>query len=253
MQRKLRYLMLSGAMALTLTGMSAAQARKGRRQAGPPPAPAQTGVYTTSSGSIVQFNYNRDAVVEGFLLNDHTLVHLPPNAAGVIGPTLHVNDNLEVAGYANTGANGVRTLEAQQIKDKTSGKTFAAPQPGPAAPYSGSGRIQQLNYAPDGAVNGFLMDNGTLAELPPFSAANPSSVKPGAAVSFSGYARSTVTGRTVVDLQSLSINGQTLTIAAPAAGAPVAPPPPPGAPPAPNGPADEPAPPPPPPGGPAQF
>jgi hypothetical protein len=254
MQHKFRYVILSGAMALALTGMSAAAQTKRGRRAPAPPAPPPAGVYTTTSGTIVQFNYNRDAMVEGFLLNDHTLVHLPPNVAGMVGPTLHANDSLEVAGYANTSANGMKTLEAQQIKDKTSGKTFTMAQPGPAAPYSGSGRIQQLNYAPDGSVNGFLMENGALAELPPFSASNPSSVKVGATVNFTGYARTSVTGRTVVDLQTLSINGQTMTIAASGPAAPGAPPRPPMAPAAPNGPgAEEPAPPPPPPAAPPQF
>lgn len=60
------------------------------------------------------------------------------------------------------------------------------PQPGPPAPYSGAGRIAQLNYAPDGAVNGFLLDNGTLAKIPPFNASNPTSIRVGARVSYSG-------------------------------------------------------------------
>jgi hypothetical protein len=124
-------------------------------------------------------------------------------------------------------------------------------RPGAAAPYSGSGRIRQLNYGPDGAVNGFLLGNGTLAMLPPFTATNSSPVRVGASVRYSGYARNTMSGRTVVDVQTLSINGQTLNMTD--AGAPP-PSPPPAAGPAPVGGPDEPPPPPPPPqAGPPQF
>ena len=239
-----------GVLVLNVTDIGAAQGRVRR-----PAAPAvPVGTYTTVSGTIAQFNYNRDALVEGFLLSDKTLVHLPPNAAPLIGPALHAADSVTITGYAITSAAGLRTIEAREVKDRTLGKTYTIPQPGPAAPYSGSGRVQQLNYGADGSVNGFLLDNGTLAELPPYSADNPSSISPGLPVTFTGYARSTLMGRTVVDLQTLSVNGQTLTIQPAArrsgrADAPGAPAP---APPAsnrarPGGQMDEPTPPPPPP------
>lgn len=201
---------LAGALLLTFTGFALAQ---GQRPPRPDAPPAPAGVYTTVSGTITQFNYNRDAMVEGFLLNDRTLVHLPPDAASIIGPGLHANDAVEISGMGNTNPSGMRTIELRQMRDKTTGKTFAMPQPGAAAPYTGSGRIQQLNYGVDGSVNGFLLDNGTLAELPPFSAANPSSIRSGATVNFTGYARNTAAGHTVVNVQTLSMNGQTLTLA----------------------------------------
>ncbi|HLH04698.1 MAG TPA: hypothetical protein VKX25_18165 [Bryobacteraceae bacterium] len=221
-----------------------AQPKRGRPA---PPRPAPSGVYQTVSGSIAQFNYNRDGLIEGFLLNNNTLVHLPPAAAGFIGSSLRQGDTIEVAGLANSNPSGLTTIAAQHLTDRTSGKTISIPQPGAAAPYSGSGRIQQLNYAADGAVNGFLLDNGTLIEMPPFSAANPSSIRVGGSVSFTGYARSSISGRTVVNAQTLTVNGQSLALAGPAPRAAV-PPPAPAAPPAPPPTAtEEPAPPPPPP------
>ena len=135
-------------------------------------------------------------------------------------------------------------MEAQALQDRTSGRTFTMPQPGPAAPYSGSGRIQQLNYGPDGAVNGLLLSDNTLVAIPPFSAGNPTSIRAGATISYSGYARRTMNDRTVVNAQTLTINGQQLALATPAGPrgvAPPLPPPPSGAPaaappPPPNGP-----------------
>ncbi|HZQ50668.1 MAG TPA: hypothetical protein VFB14_00635 [Bryobacteraceae bacterium] len=82
------------------------------------------------------------------------------------------------------------------------------------APTSGRGVVRQLNYDRGGAVNGFVLDNGTLVFVPPFDSGNPSAIRPGARVQYSGNARQTPAGRTVVDVQSITVNGQTLTLAA---------------------------------------
>ena len=210
----------------SLTGIAAAQG-PGRRS-GPPlgQPPPQAGVYTTVSGTVSQFNYDRDAEISGFLLNNNTLVHLPPRAALRVGTSLRTGETVQIAGFGQTSPSGFQTIEAQSITDSASGKNFTILQPGAAAPYSGSGRIQQLNYGAGGGVNGFLLDNGTLATIPPFAATNPSSIRVGAAIAYSGYARTTLSGRTVVDLQTLNINVQTLTIGAAGPGAgPGGPPP----------------------------
>ena len=220
-------ILLCSLLGCALVTVDAAQQPPRGRRGGPPPGgpPAQAGVYTTVSGAISQFNYDRDAEIEGFLLSNNTLVHLPPRAASRIGMTVHTGDNVQITGYAQTSPVGIQTIEAQGVQDRTSGKNFNVPQPGAAAPYSGSGRIQQLNYGPDGAVNGFVLDNGTLAGVPPFSATNPSSVRVGATIAYTGYARNTISGRTVVDVQTLTINGQSLNIAVAGPGRPGAPPP----------------------------
>ncbi len=220
-------ILLFSLLSFELVAANAAQQPPRGRRGGPPPGgpPVQAGVYTTVSGVISQFNYDRDAEIEGFLLSNNTLVHLPPRAASRIGMTVHPGDNVQISGYARTSPAGVQTIEAQGVQDRTSGKTFTIPQPGAAAPYSGSGRIEQLNYGPDGAVNGFVLDNGTLAGVPPFSATNPTSVRVGAAITYSGYARNTISGRTVVDVQNLTINGQSLNLAVTGPASPGAPPP----------------------------
>ncbi len=208
-------ILLCSALGFAIATAGAAQ-KPPTRRGGPPPPPAaqaaQRGVSTTVSGAISQFNYNRDAEIEGFLLSNKTLVHLPRRAASYIGSSMHVGDTVQVTGYAQTSAAGVQTIDAQSVQDRTSGKAITVPEPGAAAPYSGSGRIQQLNYGPDGAINGFVFDNGTLATVPPFSATNPSSLRVGATVGYSGYARNTMSGRTVVDVQTLTINGQPLSL-----------------------------------------
>lgn len=230
-------ILLCSMLACSLASIGVAQEPRGRHYGGPPTGPAPVeGTYTTVSGSILQFNYDREAEIEGFLLNDHTLVHLPPRVADRAGSLLRAGDSVQITGFARTAPTGFQTVEAQNVQDRTSGKTLTVPQPGPAAPFSGSGRIEHLNYGPNGAVNGFLLDNGTLATVAPFASTNPSSIRVGVPITYSGFARNTISGRTVVDVQTLSINGQTLTMGAmrPIDG-PGAPPPPPAPAGAPNG------------------
>ncbi|MGA7411746.1 MAG: hypothetical protein WBW33_14810 [Bryobacteraceae bacterium] len=219
------------------------------------------GTYTTVTGAISQFNYDQEAEVEGFLLSTGGLVELPHGVAQKITPSLHVGDSVTVGGMGRTSPTGFQTITAQSIKDSTSGKTLEIPTPGAPAPLAGSGKIQQLNYGRGGEINGFLLDSGVLAIVPPFGASNPSSIKVGATVSYSGYARRTMNEKTVVAVQSLTINGQQITLAPAdrpgpgpdgvrgrrrAGGPPAAPAAGPAAPGAPAGRLDEPPPPPPP-------
>lgn len=221
MKLQLSRILIPAALAAALASFLPAQPPRPRR---PGPSPVPPGVFANASGSISQFNYNRDGDVEGFLLGNNTIVHLPPQAAIRSAASFHIGDTIHASGYEQTSPSGFRTVEAQSIKDRTSGKTLAVPEPGPAAPFSGSGRIQQLNYGPDGAVNGFLLHDGTFATMPPFSASNPSSIRVGANVAYSGYARRSMSDRTVVDVQNLTINGQQLALDA--NGSAVPPPPP---------------------------
>jgi hypothetical protein len=189
------------------------QAQRGRGPDGGPWAGMQPGTYTTLTGTVSQFNYDQEAEVEGFLLNNGSLVQLPRGVAAKIAPSLHTGDSVTVAGMARTSPTGFQTITAQSIKDTTSGKSLEIPAPEAPAPLAGSGKIQQLNYGRGGEINGFLLDNGVLAMVPPFGASNPSSIKVGATVAYSGYARRTMNEKTVVAVQSLTINGQQITLA----------------------------------------
>ncbi len=173
----------------------------------------QPGTYTTVTGTISQFNFDQEAEIAGFLLSTGGLVELPRFVSQKVTPWLHVGDTVTVAGMARSSSTGFQTITAQTIKDSTSGKSLEIPSPGAPAPLTGSAKIQQLNYGRGGEVNGFLLDNGVLAIVPPFSASNPSSIKVGATVAYSGYARRTMNEKTVLAVQSLTINGQQITLA----------------------------------------
>ena len=152
------------------------------------------------------------------------------------------------------------TLSAAQPQATQSGPPFG-PATGPAT-FSGkvSTSIRQLNYGPDGEIDGFLGRNGTLVHVPPAAVTQfGQSLKAGASVTYSGYTHTGMTGRTIVDTQALTVNGQTVVVESagpsprPPAPPPAGPPPPPapvsagnGVAPPPPAPAAQPGPPPPP-------
>lgn len=204
----------------------------------PPPAPAQgaQAPVSTVSGSIAQFNYGPDARVDGFLLAPNTLVTLPPDWAIQVEMIAKPGMAVRVTGSVSATASGMQVVDAQRVD--VDGKTLSVLQPSEPAPYAGSGAIRSLNYGREGEVNGFVLQNGVMARTPPFGASDLSVLRPGANISFSGFARMTPSGRAVVEVQSITANGQTIALnAMPPAG--------PG--PRPGGPREAAAPPPPPP------
>ncbi len=84
--------------------------------------------------------------------------------------------------------------------------------PAAPAPYAGKGVIRSLNYGPQGEVNGFVFESGIIALTPPTGTGAASVVKPGVSTSVSGLARTTPSGRTVVDVQTITVNGQTIAM-----------------------------------------
>jgi hypothetical protein len=218
-----------------------------------PPAPVPiTGSTSSVTGSISQFNYGPDGRVQGFVVAPNTLVSLAPDWAMQVEVLAKVGDQVRASGIATPAASGMQIIQPQTLN--VGGRTLDLTQPSPPAPYAGSGVIRSLNYGPQGEVNGFVLQNGVIALTPPMGTGDVSVVKVGASISVSGFARSTPTGRTIVDVQTITANGQTIAMNPP----PPAPgpgrgprgrgaPPPPPSPPADAG-APGPPPPPPPPG-----
>lgn len=182
-------------------------------QAGPPgPPPPPFGSSGSVSGTISQLNYGPEMDVTSFLVNGNTLVTFPPHVGPGLSPILRSGETVEINGYTSSTASGMQRIELVTIN--AGGKTFSVPQPGQFTTYSGSGKVTQLNYNREGDVDGFLLDNGVFVKVPPpASATLGSSVQIGSQLSITGYSHQSMTGRTVVDLQSL--NGQTVAYAPP--------------------------------------
>ncbi len=90
----------------------------------------------------------------------------------------------------------------------------------PRLSYTVRSAIQRFNFGSNGETNGVLLQNGTLALLPPELATQVlSSGRVGTTVSIAGTARQGVDGRTVVDVQTITVRGRVIGSAPP----PVAP------------------------------
>jgi hypothetical protein len=182
----------------------------------PPPAPVTTPA-TTVTGSISQFNYGPDGRVEGFVLVPNTLVNLPRDWANQVEMLAKTGNQARVTGSLTPTASSMQILQPQSLE--VAGKTLTMAIPLPPAPYAASGVIRSLNYGAQGEINGFVLQNGVIARTPPFGASDFSILQPGASISISGFARATASGRTVVEVQSITANGQTIAMnAAPPAG-----------------------------------
>lgn len=191
-------------------------------------APPATPTPASVSGSITQLNYGPEMEADSFILNNNTIVNLPPHVACKLGAALSKGAAVQLQGYSSTTASGMQALEATSVS--VGGKTYTLPQPGQFTAYSGSAKIAQFNYDRQGNVDGFLLDNGVFAKIPPNSLASVGTTPAlGATVAITGDAHQTIGGQTVVHAQT--INGQ--TIAPPAPAGPPTPPAGPGAPPPP--------------------
>ncbi|MDQ6678417.1 MAG: hypothetical protein M3Z09_14115 [Acidobacteriota bacterium] len=85
--------------------------------------------------------------------------------------------------------------------------------------YSRRGAIKSFNTGPNGETNGVVLRDGTMVTFPPESGARLRSLaKEGSRITVSGTRRSGASGQVGVDAQTITANGQTITV-------PAAPPP----------------------------
>ncbi|SRR5579884_1369965 len=101
---------------------------------------------------------------------------------------------------------------------------IAGPPPPPPAP-AGTGvaagwqrasatvrsAIERFNFGPNGETNGVLLKNGTLALMPPDVASQVRSLaRTGATISVSGIPRQGIDGRTIIDVQTITVGGRVI-------------------------------------------
>jgi hypothetical protein len=177
-----------------------------------PPAAAAPVASSTVTGTISQFNFGPNGEVTGFVIAPNTSVSLPPDWGIQVELLAKVGNQVTVTGAVTPTLSGMQIMDAQALN--IAGRTLSSIEPSQPVPYAGSGVIRSLNYGRGGEISGFLLDNGILALTPPMGTSNISVVKPGANISVSGFAHPTPAGRTVVDVQSITANGQTITMTA---------------------------------------
>ncbi|MGI8745107.1 MAG: OB-fold nucleic acid binding domain-containing protein [Bryobacteraceae bacterium] len=96
----------------------------------------------------------------------------------------------------------------------------------PAATSTRRGTIKSFNTGPNGETNVILRDGTTVMVPPEFGAQLRSIAKQGSRITVSGVSRPGASGQVIIDAQTVTSNGQTMTVPAPPPPDPNAPPPP---------------------------
>jgi hypothetical protein len=170
------------------------------------------GDYRSVSGVISQLNYGREMEVIGFVVEGRTLVTFPPHLGAALSPLLQAGERVEVAGYGRRTASGMPRIELATLA--VAGRSFSMPRPWQFTSYEGSGKVTQFNYNKEGEVDGFLLEDGTFCKTPPHVSQTLMTILSlGMEVLVAGFAHETITGKSVVDVQS--INGRQLGHAPP--------------------------------------
>lgn len=151
----------------------------------------------TTQGTVARFLTNPDGDVDGFMIDDGTLVRFPPHMSSQLTSAVRKGDSVQVSGTRDEGGN----FTAQRITDTQSGRQLidTPPLPGtrplpPAARGEGlsrlsvQGQVAHVTTAPRGEPDGVILSDGTVIKLtPPVAQQFATLVRTGATVSAQGY------------------------------------------------------------------
>src|SRR5439155_435302 len=139
-------------LAMTLcsgfAAITSAQQAPGVQQ--PPSGPPTAQVAAPQSGSVDaagavrSFTYAPLGEVDGFVLDNGTIVHYPPHLGPQVGAMIALGNQVRVSGWMTTGPMGDPRLEAQTITNITTNTALNVaavlpPGPGIAPPPIGTG------------------------------------------------------------------------------------------------------------------
>lgn len=183
------------------------------------PNSSTTSTVTDATGNISQLNYGPGGNVQGFLIGTKILLMFPGNVSGGVGSLGAVGNSVTYSGSAVTASSGFQSVRVTTFTNTTTKATYTAPTSTSATYGPTSGKVDQLNYQPNGAVDGFLFT--------PTGAASPilvtfgrqqsgstlsTALVAGATVAVTGNSRTTTGGSTtaieVVHATQLAIDGQ---------------------------------------------
>lgn len=176
---------------------------------------------TNVTGTISQLNYGGGGNVQGFLIGTKTLLLFPGNVAGGVSSLGAAGNTVTYSGTAYTTSSGFESVRVTSFTNNTTKVTYTAPTSTSAAYGPTSGTLKQLNYGPNGGIDGFLFEaqgsavmifvtiapQGTNSTLTPL-------LTVGATVSVTGTSHtSSVSGALeVVRATSLTVSGQTFVL-----------------------------------------
>lgn len=115
-----------------------------------------TTTITAATGTITHLNYDNNGEVQGFLIGTNILLSFPANICGGIGTLGAVGNSVTYSGTAITATSGFQSVNVTSFTNNTTKAAYTAPTTTPTAYGPTSGTVKQLNYAPDGSIDGFL-------------------------------------------------------------------------------------------------
>jgi hypothetical protein len=205
-----------------------------------PPPPGAVGI-SAVDGTVQAFTLATDGTVCGVLLGDGTEIQVPRRLATALQGAVKAGDEVHVQGW-RTPTPGV--VDATALTDARTGHAVVASQGAPPAPPLATrsesaprppglpppgaqeatlqGRVMRPLHAPDGALDGALLGDGTDLRLPPDAARRVANLlQPGNEIAVEGYAMQTPYGQ-VMAVQAIGGSPDTLTQIAPGPAMPAA-------------------------------
>lgn len=143
-------------------------------RAPPPPAPLAPQQPVVATGTLNRFVINPEGDVDGFLLDDGSLVRFPSHMGSQLVSTVHRGDSLRIAGFRDAAGN----VSAQQsTNERTSRQIVDQPPPvngmrlSPSLRGAGlvrlsvKGVVARVTKAPRGEPDGVMLTNGTVIRM----------------------------------------------------------------------------------------
>ncbi len=202
------YRALCAVVLIAVATVSAAQMPQALRAADPvgappPPPPLAPGFPGNDiasdalvSGTLSRLTINPEGEVDGFVLADGTLVHLPPHLGTQLAALARPGERVTAAGERRFGDD----IRARVVRNDGTGASLSDQPPALAAPVppalrgvnlarlSVSGVVRRVTRAPRGEPDGVMLDNGAIVKLTvPAAQQFGGLLVPGARVAAVGY------------------------------------------------------------------
>jgi hypothetical protein len=119
-------------------------------------------------GKVAQYTLTPRGDVNGFILQDGTEVHLNPGLSSELVFAVHPGDAVTIHGLK---ARAIPMVAGVSVTNDATGAVVAGPMGRPGmrrgSPLEATGKIKATLHEPRGAVNGVLLEDGTVVRMPP--------------------------------------------------------------------------------------
>jgi hypothetical protein len=127
-----------------------------------------------TAGKLERFTMNPDGAIDGFVLNDGILVHVPPHLSDQVRAAVNQGDEVRVRGVKPRGAAFIAAVSIEGADGRVIVDDGPDAYPEGKAdntknirrsPMDISGKVRLTLFAPKGQVRGALLADGTILHL----------------------------------------------------------------------------------------